>query len=160
MLPVSGGWGHQTVNRTGPATKNCPAPSAAELGGPRPCIQRYMLTDEMAFFIKWGKKCCWRHLCKKCTCGQILWKENQDQLSEEQDLRWLFLILKSSYKVVWAINKKEEEMNYSRVRHKIQLIFKDTQTWRLNDIQTLFFQSVGQFVPTPHTLRDTNIGRG
>lgn len=51
-------------------------------------------------------------------------------------------------------------MNYTRVRHKIQPIFKDTQIWRFNDIQTLFFQPMDQFVPTPHTLRNSNSGRG
>ena len=58
VLPVTGGCGRQTANGIGPATKNCPAPSPAELGGLRPCIQRYMLTDEMEFFIKWGKAYC------------------------------------------------------------------------------------------------------
>lgn len=41
------------------------------------------------------------------------YKENQDLLSEEQDLKVTFSILKSSYKVLWAANKKEKEMNYS-----------------------------------------------
>lgn len=42
------------MNRTGPATENC-QPQVLLRWEVKTLYQRYMLTDEMAFFIKWGK---------------------------------------------------------------------------------------------------------